>query len=51
MTRRLIADLNDKQREKVRALEEELDVELVPFTRSDKEKQGEYYDLYEDDRL
>jgi hypothetical protein len=50
MKKRFIADLNDKQREKIRTLEE-LGVEVVPFRRGDKEKQGEYYDLYEDDRL
>jgi hypothetical protein len=51
MKNRFIADLNNKQQEKVKTLEEELGVELVPFTRGDKEKQGEYYDLHEDDRL
>ena len=51
MKRKFIADLNEKQREKVKTLEEELGVELVPFTKNDKEIQGDYYDLYEDDRL
>ncbi|WP_169907812.1 hypothetical protein [Priestia abyssalis] len=51
MKKTLIADLNDKQWEKIRTLEEELGVDLVPFTRSDEEIQGDYYELYEDDRL
>lgn len=51
MKRRFIADLNDEQRKKIKTLEEELGIEIVPYTKADKEVQGDYYDLYEDDRL
>ncbi|WP_209121179.1 hypothetical protein [Alkalihalobacillus sp. BA299] len=47
----MIKKLTKEQQEKIKALEEELGVELFPYAPYEKNDAGEYYKLLEDDRL
>lgn len=43
--------LTIQQQQKIKALEEELGIELTPNLKQENPIQGEYYQLFEDDRL